>query len=189
MELLSVQSISILYSYWEEFIQNSFGTYARYINDQNIKIQELSDDIMLWYMENKFKNIRQYSDKKHKRIKLFKDLSLFYCSSDYVEMPTIVNTESNVGFDVLNRLLETFSLEKFDESWGEYNYRTETLKNRMKTFLRYRNGVAHGGDISNEEKVTQEVYNKYRKMISDLMYEIRDRFLYGLKNETYRSKK
>ncbi|MCP4353276.1 MAG: hypothetical protein GY795_48110 [Desulfobacterales bacterium] len=52
-------------------------------------------------------------------------------------------------------------------------------------FLRYRNGIAHGGDISSEEKVTQEVYKKYKNLLTDLMYEIRFKMITGLEDKTF----
>ena len=58
----------------------------------------------------------------------------------------------------------------------------------MTTFLRYRNGVAHGGDISSEEKVTHLVFEKYKKLVLTLMYAIQDKMSIGLKEHTYKIK-
>jgi hypothetical protein len=55
----------------------------------------------------------------------------------------------------------------------------------MKGFLRYRNAVAHGADISSEEKVTQDVYSKYRKLVNDLMDEIFDKMRMALAKKQY----
>ena len=44
--LLAIQSISILYSYWEGFIQKSFQLYIDYINSTGAKFTELSDEII-----------------------------------------------------------------------------------------------------------------------------------------------
>lgn len=95
------------------------------------------------------------------------------------------NTESNVGFSVLNKLLLQFSLQPFPEHWERYTYPDSNLKDTLNTFLRYRNGVAHGGDISSEEKITQDVYAKYRMLVDDLMYSMHDKFMEGIQNRTY----
>ena len=41
----------------------------------------------------------------------------------------------------------------------------------LDTFIRYRNGVVHGGEVSSKEKVIQDVFSKYRILIEDLMYD------------------
>ena len=78
-----------------------------------------------------------------------------------------------------------FSLQPFPEHWGSYTYPNTNLKETLNTFLRYRNGVAHGGDVSSEEKITQDVYAKYRMLVNDLMYATHDKFLEGIQNRTY----
>ncbi len=93
-----------------------------------------------------------------------------------------------MGFLVLNKLLSQFSLDKFPEYWEQYTYPNPNLKETLDTFIRYRNGVAHGGDISSEEKVTQEVYLKYRKLVSDLMYAMHNKFMDGIQKQTYLKK-
>jgi hypothetical protein len=83
-------------------------------------------------------------------------------------------------------MLETFHLAPFEEYWApKYSHPHANLKHSMRGFLRYRNGVAHGGDISSEEKVTQPVYSKYKELVGDLMAGVQDRMIDGLKNKTY----
>lgn len=53
----------------------------------------------------------------------------------------------------------------------------------MTAFLRYRNTVAHSGDTSNEEVITQDVYSRYRPFVRELMYCMHDRFLDGILNK------
>ena len=183
--LLAIQSISILYSYWEGYIQNSFKLYIEYINSLHIEFRQLSDEIVTFHMENTFKQFRSYpKDKLSKRIIFFNKLANHF-SEDYHDIFRSVNTESNVGFSTKNKLLLQFSLQPFPEHWGSYTYPNTNLKETLNTFLRYRNGVAHGGDVSSEEKITQDVYAKYRMLVNDLMYATHDKFLEGIQNRTY----
>lgn len=69
--------------------------------------------------------------------------------------------------------------------WDIYRYPNSNLKETMTIFLRYRNAVAHGGDISNEEVITQDVYSRCRSLVKDLMYGIHDRFLDNILNKKY----
>lgn len=182
--LLSVQSISILYSYWEGFVQNSFRLYIEYINSLNIEFNLLSDEIVVFHMDKTFKQFKQYPEKNRQKIIFYWKLQDHFLQNRHDIFQT-VDTESNVGFMVLNKLLSQFSLEEFPEHWGEYTYPYPNLKDTLDIFIRYRNGVAHGGDISSEEKVTQDVYSKYRKLVNDLMYAMHDKFIEGIQRQTY----
>lgn len=183
-DIFSVQSIAMIYSIWEGFIQNSFNLYIEYLNNLPIKLTSFSDEIIVFHMESTFKQLHAYPNKSMQKMKYFNQLEDHFLKEHH-SINSSINTESNVSFEVLNKLLNTFSLEKFPEHWNKYTYPNQTLKNDLKTFLRYRNGVAHGGDISSEEKVTQIVYSKYKKLIVDLMYALRDKFLDGIENKTY----
>ena len=55
----------------------------------------------------------------------------------------------------------------------------------MDLFLKLRNTVAHGGDLVSEEKVNQSVYNRFRNLVRELMYEIRLKMLDGLERQTF----
>ena len=66
--LLSVQSIPILYSYWEGFVQNSFRLYIEYINSLNIEFDLLSDEIVVFHMDKTFKQLKKYPDKNKQKI-------------------------------------------------------------------------------------------------------------------------
>lgn len=100
-------------------------------------------------------------------------------------MYSSVNTDSNVSFDTLNRILCTFSLEPFTAYWENYIHPSPNLEETLRTFLRYRNGVAHGGDISSEEKVTKEVFEKYKNLVIDLMYGVHSKMMKGISEKTY----
>ena len=158
--LLSVQSISILYSYWEGFVQNSFRLYIEYLNSLNIDFTMFSDDIIIFHMDKTFK---QYPEKNRQKISFYEKLQDHFLQNRH-DIFQVVDTESNVGFTVLNKLLSQFSLEKFPEYWEQYTYPHPNLKQTLDSFLRYRNGVAHGGD---------------------LMYAMHDKFMGGIQSQTY----
>lgn len=186
-ELLSTYSITMLYSIWEGFVAKSFHLYVDYINEQQVLYNELSDSILIYDMESKFKQFKDYPEKQNKKSKFFNDLYV-HCQSNILGIFPFVDTEDNVGFAVLNKLMDTFGLEKFPEHWGVYTYPKSNLKETMSAFLRYRNAVAHGGDISNEEIITQDVYSRYRSLVKDLMYGMHSRFLDGISNGTYKKR-
>lgn len=183
-EIFRVQSLAMIYSIWEGFMQRSFGLYIKYIDELNVEFLKLNDEIIIFHMENTFKQLREYPAKKTKKIDFINRLYDFYQISQHPLYPC-VDTENNLGFDVMNKLLEQFGLTRFPECWDEYTYPKSSLKVMMQNFLRYRNGIVHGGDVSNEEIVTQEVFDKYKRLILKLMDGVHDKFIYAINNKTY----
>lgn len=125
--LLSVQSISILYSYWEGFVQNSFRLYIEYLNSLSIEFYLLSDEIVVFHMDKTFKQFKNYPEKSSQKIAFYEKLQNHFSDTRH-GIFQIVDTESNVGFGVLNKLLSQFSLEKFPEYWEKYTYPNPNLK-------------------------------------------------------------
>ena len=126
-----------------------------------------------------------YVYKQNKKITFYNKLREHY-STNIHPLTRIINTHNNVGFDELNSLLRTFSLEEYPEYWDKYRHPNPSLKETLNTFIRFRNGVAHGGDISSEEKIKQDVYSKYRALINDLMYDIHNKFMDAIQIQSYR---
>lgn len=182
--LLSIQSISILYSYWEGFIQNSFQMYIDYLNSLRLDFSMFSKEITVFHMDNTFKQFKQYPNNPSKKVAFYEQLKHHFVHEKQI-LFRVVDTQSNVGFNVLNNLLTQFSLEPFPEHWDKYQYPNPNLKETLNRFVKYRNGVAHGGDISSEEKISQTLYSYYRHLISDLMYEIHNKFLDGINEQKY----
>lgn len=183
-EIFATQSISMIYSIWEGFVQTSFNLYIDELNKIDIELYTFCDGIVIHHMENSFRQFREYPNKDKQKIKFFKDIKAFH---DETSKPIsrVVNTQSNVSFSVLNKLLKTFSLEPFHEHWKDYKHPNPNLKESMDFFLKLRNTVAHGGDLVSEEKVNQSVYNRFRNLVRDLMYEIRLKMLDGLERQTF----
>ncbi|MCC5919087.1 MAG: hypothetical protein LAT68_01495 [Cyclobacteriaceae bacterium] len=184
LDIFSVQSVAMIYSIWEGFIQKAFVRYAEELNKRKIKITTASDNLLIFYMETNFAQLKNYPNKLNKKTAFFSDLQSFYVNNE-LNFNSSINTQSNVNFEVMNGLLQSFCLEKFPENWKNYRRPDPNLKDSLKTFLNYRNAVAHGGDISSEEKVTQEVFDKYKKLVDSLMYEIMFKMVEGLNNQTY----
>ena len=190
LEIFSVQSIAMVYAIWEGFIQQSFRLYVDEINALDIEFDNLCEQIRINHIENSLRQLKSYpsNEKKTKKLTFHKKLKDFFLDSPRIDY-SIINTQSNVNFKVLNNILTSFCLTPFEKKWEEkgYIHPKPNLEEMMKNFLNYRNAVSHGGDISSEEKVTQEVYQKYRVLVENLMYKVRDKMLEGLENQSYLS--
>ncbi len=184
LEILSIQTVAMVYSIWEGFIQQAFGLYIDNLNSLDIPFAHFNPAIQLFHIEHTFKQFYVYPEKPSYKVNFHEKLRVFHQQTQHT-IHRVVNTGSNVSFEILNRTLEILNLEKFMPHWESYNYPNPNLKETMENFLRYRNGVAHGGDISAEEKITQEVYSRYRKLVVDLMYAIHEKMMKGLENQTY----
>jgi hypothetical protein len=184
IDIFSIQSVSMIYSIWEGFIQFSFSFYIDKINDLQLDFNLFIDKLQTFHMENTFKQFMEYPQNVGNKVKFYDSLQQFY-NNPVTRLYNKVNTQSNVGFAVLNVILETFGLMPFPPVWKQYKHPQLNLKDSLSKFLKYRNAVSHGGDISSEESVTQAVYTKYRQLILDLMYEIYTKMESGLQDKTF----
>lgn len=183
-DIFSTQSVSMIYAIWESFIQKSFNLYIDEVNKVDIDFYDFCDEIVIHHMENSFKQFKEYPAKDNKKVKFFASLKEFHVSSS-CSISRVVNTESNVGFNVLNKLLRSFSLEQFPEHWKDYAYPNPNLRESLDLLLRLRNAVAHGGDLVSEDKIDQQLYARFKKLVTDLMYEVRLKMLCGLSDKTF----
>ncbi len=174
----------MIYSLWESFIQKSFNLYIDELNKVSVDFYSFCDEIVIHHMENSFKQFKEYPGNDNKKVRFFVSIKDFHASNS-CSISRVVNTESNVGFNVLNNLLKNFALEKFPEHWEDYAYPNPNLKESLGLFLKLRNAVAHGGDLASEEKIDQKVYSRFKKLVTDLMYEIRLKMLFGLERKTF----
>lgn len=185
-KLFSTNSISILYSMWEGFVQNLFGLYIDEINKEEIPLFNLSNNLIIFCKERNFRQLKEYPNKVGQKISYMKKLKLFY-TQDVHEIPRTVDTESNIGFEVLNKLLENFNLGTYPESWEKYKYPEPNLKENFKTFLRLRNTVAHGGELLPNESIDQKVFNRFKNLTLDMMYDIREKMIFAIKKTKYKT--
>lgn len=184
LDIFSVQSIAMIYSIWEGFIQNAFNNYIEEINIKQLNNRLVKDELYIYHIEKAFPQFYDYPSKQTRKISFHQRLNGFFDDKKLKIKPG-VSTQSNVSFDVLNVLMKSFCLEAFSENWKYYTYPNINLKDSLTSFLRYRNAVSHGGDISSEDKVTHDVFEKYKNLVLDLMCEIEHRMLSGIENNCF----
>lgn len=178
-QLFRNYSVLIIYSIWEGFVQQSFQSYVRELNKLELLKSEVNDKVLTFSIENTFKQLREYPSKENKKTKYFNDLASFF-QQEKIEIPVTINTESNVGFKVINQLLDNFNLEKLpDYIRPQYSFSIE-----LKFFIdQHRNPIAHGnaGAIS----VTPEEINRFIGLVTKLMDEVYERMINGFRSKTY----
>jgi len=179
-ELFLNYSIPIVYSIWEGFIQTYFQIYIRELNKLNLNINNIFHSILIYHIESEFPQFKQYpeKDKLIRKVNFFEKLGQFYqCNT--LEISPKVNTESNVGFKVLNRILTDFNLETIPE-YPEPQY---SLRDDLDKFLlKIRNSVAHG---QNSIVVKREDLERAIKLVERLMDLVFERIKTGFTNNSY----
>lgn len=181
-EILSIQSISMIYSIWEGFVQKSFNLYIDELNKTQTDLEKYRDEIVIYHMENSFKQFKEYPAKTNKKARFFASLREFHLDKSCT-ISRVVDTESNVGLDVLNKLLTRFALEPFPDHWATYAHPNPNLRDSLKLFLKLRNEVAHGCDLTSS--IDQGMYDRFKKMVIDLMWEVRTKMIIGLRDSSY----
>lgn len=173
-------SFPIVYAEWEGFFVNTAMLYLRQINSLNLSKEQLGKHYLVRDVEKKFKQINnnypQKLDKRHNFISSF----IQYCKNDTVALNTEINTESNLGFQELNGILESLNLNSVED---HVNHDAYSLKDDLNNFLLdTRNGIAHGNPTKtiNTDDITKAI-----DLVKNLMEIIKEKFKKGLENEVY----
>ncbi len=175
-------SFPIIYSIWEGFVQTTFQTYIREINKEinrlNLLPQQICKPILLQQIESRFPQFKQYPEAIEKKIKFIDNFSFFLARTN-MRIDPHFNTESNVGFKVLNRLLTEFNLENITE----YPISQYSLKEELDEFLlKIRNGIAHG---ENAIQVQRNDLNRAITLVKYLMDLVFEKVNEGFRDKKY----
>lgn len=173
-------SFSIIYAEWEGYFVNTATLYLRQINGLNLRKEQLSKHYLVRDVEKKFKQINnQYPQKLDKRHNFISDF-MQYCKNDTVDLSTEINTESNLGFQELNGILETLNLTTVED---HVNHDAYSLKDDLNKFLLdTRNGIAHGNPT---QTITADDIARAIELVRDLMEIIKEKFREGLEHEVF----
>ena len=176
-DLLLQHSIPMIYSIWEGFIQQAFQVYIRILNTLELTCDTLCKPILIFHLENKFKQFTEYPKNINKKSTFFNELNRFYHIGK-VDINPIINTESNVGFNVLNKILTEFNLKNIQE----YPEKKYSLKEKLDDhLLNKRNRIVHGETIS----VSIDNIMEAVELVTRLMDLVFERIKNGFIDKTY----
>lgn len=183
-QMFLTYAIPAIYSIWEGFVQTAFRFYIQELNKLQLSIDELNNSILVFHLENRFPQFRQYPQESKKKESFFRNLEQFYTEKS-IEISVIVNTESNVGFKVLNKRLKDFNLQTIPD----YIEAGCSLSGELEKFLITRNAVAHGqGAIIVNRDDLEKSIKLIERLMALVLEKIKEGFLSKsfLKNETSR---
>lgn len=179
-EFLIKYSIPTIYAIWEGYVQNSFQIYIRELNRLGLQRKDFCLNILSHSLDASFPQFKEYPKEFDKKMVFISKLEKFI--DDEFRISSIINTESNVELEVINRICLRFNIDELPK---------HPYKQQLKDLLKFRNRIAHG-DISfvinsdNFEDFKLRIDN-FINLIENLMQEIYDRmFLAFHTNETYK---
>ncbi len=169
-----------LYAHFEGFFRFAFETYAYALNESKIGAEKAIEVLCASSLNKEFMNYENSNNwivtddefsKAHKkianRVSLIENISkgklnhLELPISNFRDKSSIVNTESNLSPDVIDRILYSLGIhQKLGLSGNEFS----KLMGLIGAFVKKRNGIAHG-DNKNEYKngVSASEYETFKK--------------------------
>ena len=144
-------ALPLLYAHWEGFVKLTMSYYLEYISRKHIKNSELKHTFIALSLQNKLGDLSNSSiENKTKIIDfIFNDID----KQSNIPRKNIINTKSNLKFDVLKEILFILDL---DDS------HIDSQKELIDDLVTARNFIAHG-----EQKLID--YQTYENFLNDII--------------------
>lgn len=185
-KVLSKQSIVILYSLWEGFIQEIFTLFLQEVDKSVNSYFELTDSFMVSQIEKSFKQFNNYPQKLNSKSNFHKIYFEEITKSKH-KFELQVDVKNNVELDIVNGLLDIHGANTIPIYWDEkgYTYPNPNVKDLLRDLLYIRNNTAHGNRITTDVTISQADFERYKNLILDLIYEVGRLLSECIQNKTY----
>lgn len=120
-KVLSKQSIVILYSLWEGFVQEIFTLFLQEVDKSINSYFELKDSFMIYQIEKNFKQFNEYPKKLNKKRKFHEDYFQSITKSKH-QLTYKIDLKNNVGLEILNELLDIHGINTISVYWKDKGY-------------------------------------------------------------------
>lgn len=178
--LLVCSTFPLIYAEWEAFYVSSIKSFFEEIDKQEYNLEELHPNYYVHNTELTFKQFLEYPGKEKIKQKYAFLTSLKpYFNSDPIILDKEVNTESNLGFQVMNGLFKLYNMDIIpDKPFGK-----GSIKSELNSFLLHkRNAVAHG---DNSISISKEDLNRAKMLVFNLMEMTKEIIISGAENDCY----
>jgi len=157
-EVLVRASITMLYAHWEGHIKLCSQAYLSYLCCLAPKYSDMSDNFVQISLGDRFKS--GFSIKKFKSQKEIFDYLMGELNESFLVDPKkIVDTESNLKYEVLSNLMRQLGLNH-----SEYELKENFIDSKL---LDCRNAIAHG-----EKKDMEHVMDTYFELMKEILFMI-----------------
>jgi len=172
-------SIALIYAHWEGSIKSQLSHYVKFLNnllkEKYLELENYDDEILDLLFQPTIKILGHNT--KEKRLKGIKNFKQLYFNQNIltIDSKEVVNTKSNLSFEVLTKLFKNFKIKELD------NINTSFIEQLLKD----RNAIAHGERRYTEVNlaVKQKIADNSKK-IEILIKEVKNNILE--KAESYR---
>lgn len=164
-------NIPLVYAIWEGFVVSSLVELVSYLNSLGVDISELDDRLVTHLIDGyaQLHNARSTFESKCKQVGIIREVLSAPASFDVK-----IETESNVSFKVLNKLMGKFNIDCFDREY----------KSSLNKLLQYRNSIAHG---ENALPVNTRILNELSDTVRDIIFVLRDKLEDYIFEEKFKS--
>lgn len=126
-------TLPLLYAHWEGFVKVSLSYYLEFVSNKGLKHNELKTQFIALSLQKKIGDIKENSLQSKTQIIDF----IFSSSEKQSNIPTknIINTKSNLKYDVLDEILFIMDLK---------DMHFESQEDLINDLVNERNFIAHG---------------------------------------------
>lgn len=147
-------SLSLLYAHWEGFVKLTMSYYLEFVSKKHLKHNELKSTFIALSLQNKIGDLNNNSIEVRTRIIdfIFNDVD----KKSNIPKKNIINTKSNLKFDVLKEILFILDLD---------DLYIDSKKELINDLVTQRNHITHG----EQQLVDYETYENFFNDIIALM--------------------
>ncbi|CAK1705038.1 MAE-28990/MAE-18760-like HEPN domain-containing protein [Vibrio crassostreae] len=148
-------SIALLYSHWEGHIKHCALIYLRYLNHLAHNYDQMTDNFTQISLGDTFKqgfSIKKFNSQKS----VFEYLAEKRSESFSIDEDIVVNTESNLKYEVVFNILGQLGLDT-----STFELKEHFINSKL---LRCRNAIAHGDRVNDED-----LADTYTELESELL--------------------
>jgi len=160
-------SIALVYAHWEGSVKAQLIVYVKFLNkllkEEYLQIDSYDDQLLDLIFYSTIKTLTQNTQEK--RLKGILDFKKLYLNKEVIKIKgdDVIQTKSNLSFEVLENLLDKFSIEQLDSIDKAF----------IEQLLKDRNAIAHGENRFSEIKESDrlkmsETLQKIENLITSL---------------------
>jgi hypothetical protein len=141
-------TIPLLYAHWEGFVKVNMSYYLEYVSNKYLKNNELKSSFIALSLQNKLGDLKTSNFSHRTKIIdfLFNDIE----NQSNIPKKNIINTKSNLKFEVLQEILFILDLE---------DNHIESQKELIDDLVVERNFIAHGEHKLIDYETFENFYN------------------------------
>jgi len=147
-------SLPLLYAHWEGFVKLTMSYYLEFVSKKHLKHNELKSTFIALSLQNKLGDLNNSSIENRTKIIdfLFNEID----KQSNIPKKNIINTKSNLKYDVLKEILFILDLD---------DPHIDSKKDLINDLVTQRNHIAHG----EQQLIDYETYENFFNDIIALM--------------------